>query len=48
MGAQTTAGDAPGSESNKSSFSLTEVEPLILFSFGLLLFSVATSIKLKL
>jgi hypothetical protein len=37
--------DAPGSKSNKSSFSLTEVGPLILFSFGLLPFSVAIDIK---
>ena len=44
---QTTARDAPGSKSNKSSFILTEVEPLLLLLFGLLLFSVATGIKLK-
>jgi hypothetical protein len=46
--AQTTASDATGSKSNKSSFILTEVEPLILLSFGLLLFYVAIGIKLKL
>lgn len=45
---QTTARDASGSKSNKSSFILTEVEPLLLLLFGLLLFSVATGIKLKL
>ena len=45
---QTTARDAPGSKSNKSSFILTEVEPLLLLLFGLVLFSVATGIKLKL
>ena len=45
---QTTARDAPGSKSNKSSFILTEVEPLLLLLFGLLLFSEATGIKLKL
>ena len=45
---QTTARDAPGSKSNKSSFILTEVELLLPLLFGLLLFSVATGIKLKL
>jgi len=45
---QTTARDAPGSRSNKSSSISTEAEPLILLIFGLLLFSVATGIKLKL
>ena len=45
---QTTARDAPGSKSNKSSFILTEVEPLLPLLFGLVLFSVAASIKLKL
>jgi hypothetical protein len=45
---QTTARDAPGSKSNKSSFILTEVEPLLLLLFGLVPFSVATGIKLKL
>jgi hypothetical protein len=48
IGIQTTARDAPGSKSNKSSFILTEVEPLLLLLFGLVLFSVAASIKLKL
>ena len=48
MIAQTTAGDAPGSKNNKSSFILTEVESLIVLLFGLLLFSVATGIQLKL
>jgi len=45
---QTTARDAPGSRSKKSSFISTEAEPLLLLLFGLLLFSVATGIKLKL
>ena len=40
--------DAPISKSNSSSSVLTEVEPLLLLLFGLLLFSVATGIKLKL
>ena len=44
----TTARDAPGSRSNKSSSISTEAEPLLLLLFGLLLFSVATGIKLKL
>jgi hypothetical protein len=48
IGTQTTARDAPGSKSNKSSFTLTEVEPLLLLLFGLLLFSEATGINLKL
>jgi hypothetical protein len=48
MGAQTTAGDAAGGKSNKSWFILTEVEQLIPLLFCLLLFSVATGIKLKL
>jgi hypothetical protein len=48
IGTQTTARDAPGSKSNKSSFILTKVEPLLLLLFGLVLFSVATGIKLKL
>jgi hypothetical protein len=47
IGGQTTARNAPGSKSNKSSFTLTEAEPLLLLLFGLLLFSVATGIKLK-
>jgi hypothetical protein len=45
---QTTARDAPGSKSNKSSFILTEVEPLLLLLFGLLLFSESAGAKLKL
>jgi hypothetical protein len=45
---QTTARDAHGSKSNKSSSILTEVEPLLLLLFGLVLFSVAAGIKLKL
>ena len=46
--AQAKARDAPISKSNRSSSVLTEVEPLLLLIFGLLLFSVATGIKLKL
>ncbi len=46
--AQTTARDAPGGVSKKSTFIMTDVEPLLLLLFGLLLFSVATGIKLKL
>jgi hypothetical protein len=45
---QTTVRDAPGSRSNKRSSISTEAEPLLLLLFGLLLFSVATGIKLKL
>jgi hypothetical protein len=45
---QTIARDAPGSRSNKSSSISTEAEPSLLLLFGLLLFSVATGIKLKL
>src|SRR5262249_55949713 len=45
---QTTVREAPGNKSNKSTVMLTEVEPLLLLLFGLLLFSVATGIKLKL
>ena len=48
IGTQTTARDAPGSKSNKSSFILTEVELLLPLLFGLLLFSVATGTKPKL
>jgi len=33
--------------SKKGTFILTEIEPLLLLLFGLLLFSVATCIKLK-
>jgi hypothetical protein len=45
---QAAARDAPISNSSKSSSVLTEVEPLLLLLFGLLLFSVATGIRLKL
>jgi hypothetical protein len=44
----TAASDAPISNSSNSSSVLTEVEPLLLLLFGLLLFSVATGIRLKL
>jgi hypothetical protein len=47
-GAQTTANETPGGKSKKSSFILTEVEPLLLLLFGSILFIVATGIKLKL
>src|SRR5262245_10838804 len=40
--APTAAHDAPISNSSESSSVLTEVEPLLLLLFGLLLFSVAT------
>jgi hypothetical protein len=46
VGAQTTARDEASGGSNRSSFITTEAEPLLLFLFGLLLFSVATGIKL--
>ena len=46
--APTAAHDAPVSNSSESSSVLTEVEPLLLLLFGLLLFSVATGIRLKL
>lgn len=45
---QTTARDAASGRSNRSSFITTEAEPLLLLLFGLVLFSVATGIKLKL
>ena|SRR5215813_10445435 len=48
IGTQPAAQEAPDSKSKQSSFILTEVEPLLLLLFGLLLFSIATSIKLKL
>jgi hypothetical protein len=48
IGKQTTAREGSTGKSENSSFILTEVEPLLLLLFGLLLFSVATVIKLKL
>jgi len=48
IGRQTLSHDAPGGKSNQSSFISTEIEPLALLLFGLLLFSVATGVKLKL
>jgi hypothetical protein len=45
---QTITRDAPIGKSNRSSSDLTEVEPLLLLLFGLLLFSVATGIRRKL
>jgi len=48
IGTLTTSREAAGSKSEKGSFILTEVEPLLLLLFGSLLFAVATGIKLKL
>lgn len=42
------AQDAPRVKSKQSSFVSAEIEPLLLLLFGLLLFSVATGVKLKL
>jgi hypothetical protein len=47
IGRQTMAQDAPGGKSKQSSLISTEFEPLLLLLFGLLLFSVATGVKLK-
>jgi hypothetical protein len=48
IGARTTSRNTPDSRSKKDSFSLTEVEPLLLLLFGSILFAVATGINLKL
>jgi len=48
IGSQAMVHDAPGGKSKQSSFISTEIEPLLLLLFGLLLFSVATGVKLKL
>ena len=48
LGRQAIAQDAHGVKSKQSSFISTEIEPLLLLLFGLLLFSVATGVKLKL
>jgi hypothetical protein len=48
IGTQTASREKSDSKSKKGSFILAEVEPLLLLLFGLLLFSVATGIKLKL
>ena len=48
MGKKALAQDAPGGKSKQSSFFSPEIELLILLLFGLLLFSVATGVKLKL
>jgi len=48
IGSQEMAHDAPGGKSKQSSVVSTEIEPLQLLLFGLLLFSVATGVKLKL
>jgi hypothetical protein len=48
LGKKAMTQDAPGGKSKKSSFFSPEIEPLILLLFGLLLFSVATGVKLKL
>ena len=42
------AQNAPGGKSKQSPFISTEFEPLLLLVFGMLLFSVATGVKLKL
>jgi len=42
------AQNAPGGKSKQSSLISTEFEPLLLLVFGMLLFSVATGVKLKL
>jgi len=46
-GRQAMAHDAPAGKSKQNSFVSTEIEPLLLLLFGLLLFSVATGVKLK-
>jgi len=48
IGKKAMAQEAPGGKSKQSSFFSPEIEPLILLLFGLLLFSVATGVKLKL
>lgn len=48
IGRQSMAHDAPVGKSKQSSFVSAEIEPLLLLLFGLLLFSVATGVKLKL
>jgi hypothetical protein len=48
IGRQAMAQNAPGGKSKQNSFISTEIEPLLLLIFGLLLFSVATGVKLKL
>ena len=47
IGKLSTSRESPARISKKGSFILTEIEPLLLLLFGLLLFSVATGIKLK-
>ena len=46
--AQSAARDASGDANKRGTFILTKVEPLLLLLFGLLLFSVATGIRMKL
>jgi len=48
IGKKAMAQDAPGGKSKQSTFISTEIEPLMLLLFGMLLFSVATGVKLKL
>jgi len=48
IGRQAMAQNAPGGKSKQSPFISTEFEPLLLLVFGMLLFSVATGVKLKL
>lgn len=47
-GAQTASHGTQDNKSKNDSFTLTRVEPLFLLLFGLILFAVATRIKLKL
>jgi hypothetical protein len=46
--AQTTSHGTQDGKSKNDSFTLTQVEPLLLLLFGLILFAVATCIKLRL
>ena len=48
IGKKAMAQNAPGGKSKQSSLISTEFEPLLLLVFGMLLFSVATGVKLKL
>lgn len=48
VGRQAMVHDAPSVKSKQSSLVSTEIEPLLLLLFGLILFSVATGVMLKL
>jgi hypothetical protein len=48
IGAQTTSHGTHDNKSKNDSFTLTQVEPLLLLLFGSILFAVATCIKLRL